>query len=67
MYLRRDYKLELSNVFILRVFMILNRKFFFVMFKCFFCLFVFSWKLELDRYFKKYKDDKLFLCNYCNY
>lgn len=66
-YLRRDYKLELSNVFILRVFMILNRKFFFVMFKCFFCLFVFSWKLELDRYFKKYKDDKLFLCNYCNY
>lgn len=66
-HLRRDHKLEPSNVPILRVPMIPNRKSSPAMFKCPSCSFATPWKSELDRHSKKHKDDKPFLCNYCNY
>lgn len=66
-HLRRDHKLEPSNVPILRVPIIPNRKSSPAMFKCPSCSFASPWKSELDRHSKKHKDNKPFVCNYCKY
>ncbi|XP_061189633.1 zinc finger protein Xfin-like [Saccostrea echinata] len=66
-HLRRDHKMEPSNVPILRVPMVPNRKSSPAMFKCPSCSFASPWKSEVDRHSRKHKDSKPFRCNYCKY